>query len=62
MFLSRDAIHAWAKRLGLKVEHIQDGDVPHIQLSEPVVFADGEVFEGKGKLGLRGQSVCVLKV
>ena len=62
IFLSRDAIHAWAKRLELKVEHIQDGDVPHIPLSTPVVFPDGSVFEGKGKLGPRGQSVCILKV
>jgi ubiquinone/menaquinone biosynthesis C-methylase UbiE len=62
MFLSRDAIHAWAERLGLRVEHIQDGDVPHIPLSAPVVFSDGKVFEGKGKLGPRGQSVCVLRV
>jgi SAM-dependent methyltransferase len=60
MFLSRDAIHAWAERLGLKIECIQDGDVPHIRLSAPVVFSDGKVFEGKGKLGPRGQSVCVL--
>jgi len=62
MFLSRDAIHAWAERLGLKVECIQDGDVPHIPLSAPVAFSDGKVFEGKGKLGPRGQSVCVLSV
>ena len=61
MFLSKDAIHAWAGRLGLKVEIIQDGDVPHIPLSSPVAFSDGKVFEGKGKLGSRGQSVCVLR-
>jgi SAM-dependent methyltransferase len=62
MFLSRDAINAWAERLDLKVERIQDGDVPHIPLSAPVVFSDGKMFEGRGKLGPRGQSVCVLRV
>jgi SAM-dependent methyltransferase len=62
MFLSRDAIHAWAERLGLKVEIIQDGDVPHIPLSAPVVFSDGQMFEGNGKLGPRGQSICVLRL
>lgn len=60
MFLSRDAIHAWAERLGLKVAHIQDGDVPHISIPSPVVFSDGKMFQGKAKLGPRGQSVCVL--
>lgn len=56
-FMSRDGIEAWAQRLGLQVETIQDGDKPHIPISEPLKFDDGRRIEGMGALG---QSVCVL--
>jgi SAM-dependent methyltransferase len=57
MFISRDAIEAWALHLNLKVQLIERGNEPHIPLSHPVVFENGTVVEGKGNLG---QSVCVL--
>ncbi len=56
-FMSRDAIHAWAGRLGLRVEAIHDGDKPHIAIDAPLKFDDGRQIEHMGALG---QSVCVL--
>jgi ubiquinone/menaquinone biosynthesis C-methylase UbiE len=58
MFISKDAIRAWAERLGLQVEAIEDGDKPFVPLSQPVVFESGKVMEN---LGTIGQSVCVLR-
>lgn len=57
MFISRDAIAAWADHLGLQIKAIHDGDKPHIPLPHPIVFDDGRVMEGSGNLG---QSVCIL--
>lgn len=57
MFVSRDALAAWADHLGLEIKAIHDGDKPHIPLPHPIVFDDGRVMEGSGSLG---QSVCVL--
>jgi SAM-dependent methyltransferase len=57
VFLSRDAIHAWATHLNLKVQIIEDGNRPNIHLRQPFVLADGTVMEGNAKLG---QSICVL--
>ncbi len=57
MFLSRDAIEAWAAHLDLRIEAVEDGNKPHIPLPEPVVLDSGQVFETMGYLG---QSVCVL--
>jgi SAM-dependent methyltransferase len=59
MFISRDAIRAWASHLGLKIEIIQDGDKPHIPLPHRLVFDNGTVMDGKGNLD---QSVCVLSL
>jgi ubiquinone/menaquinone biosynthesis C-methylase UbiE len=56
-FLSRDALHAWAYRLGFTVEVIHGGDKPHIPLREPVKLSSGTVFESQGTMG---QSTCVL--
>lgn len=57
-FMDRDAIHAWARHLGLEVELIADGDKPHIPLGEPVRWDDGQEMRGLGNLG---QSVAVLR-
>ncbi len=56
-FMDRDQIRAFAVRLGLTVEHLIDGDKPHIPLTEAVVYDDGTRVEG---MGLLGQSVAVL--
>lgn len=56
MFIGRDAIHAWVEHLDLECIALEDGDKPHIKLSEPVFF-DGKQMEHEGYLG---QSLCVL--
>lgn len=56
-FMDRDAIAAFALRLGFRVEALIDGDKPHIPLAEPITYDDGrEVHD----MGLLGQSVAVL--
>jgi ubiquinone/menaquinone biosynthesis C-methylase UbiE len=57
VFLSGDAIRAWASHLDLGVELIQKGDVPYIPLPRPVTLEDGSVIKDMGTVG---QSVCVL--
>lgn len=57
MFIGRDAIHAWASHLKMKVDHIIDGTADCIPLSQPVVFESGRTMHGNGSFG---QSVCVL--
>jgi SAM-dependent methyltransferase len=57
MFMSRDAITAWAGHLDLEIETILDGDQPNIPLPHPVTMDDGTVVRDNGVLG---QSVCVL--
>lgn len=56
-FIDRDAIRAWAKHLGLKVDAIYDGDKPHIPLLTPITWDDGRTQTGQGNLG---QSVAIL--
>ena len=56
-FIDRDAIHAWASHVGLRVISINDGDKPHIALDSVVRWKDGREMHGQGQLG---QSVCVL--
>jgi SAM-dependent methyltransferase len=56
MFLSRDAITAWAEHLELRVEALYDGHLPHIALRTPVRMEDGTV---QVELGRLGQSVGV---
>ncbi|MBC8077621.1 MAG: class I SAM-dependent methyltransferase [Chloroflexales bacterium] len=58
VFISRDAIAAWAQHLGLDVIDVQDGEKPFIRLREPAVFDHGGAFT---ELGTIGQSVCVLQ-
>jgi len=57
IFIGKDAIKVWASHLGMKVLLLQDGDKPHIPLSQPIVFKSGAVLEGLANFG---QSVCVL--
>jgi SAM-dependent methyltransferase len=57
VFISRDAIQAWAAHLGLDVEAIHDGDKPFIPIPHPLTLNSGAVVEEMGALG---QSVCVL--
>jgi SAM-dependent methyltransferase len=59
VFVSRDAIQAWAHHLELTVEDIWAGDVPFIPLSKPVTMPEsGQRFE---ELGSFGQSAAVLR-
>ena len=57
MFISRDAIEAWAEHLALSIKLLQRGDEPFIPLPHPVVLDDGSRQEG---LGCFGQSIAVL--
>jgi hypothetical protein len=61
VFLSRDAIAAWAAHLPVTIEVIHAGDVAHVALPEPVEFSDGLRFERMATLGPIGQSVCILR-
>lgn len=56
-FMDRDMIHAFAQHLGLDVEAIHDGHLPHIPLDRVVHWDDGRTMVGTGNLG---QSVCIL--
>lgn len=58
VFISKDAIGVWAKRLDLRIVALHDGDQPFIPLSRPVRFENGQTVENLGALG---QSVCVLE-
>jgi len=57
-FVSRDALYAWARNLGLQVDSIHDGDTPHIPIAEVITLENGTVMKDFGFLG---QSVCVLR-
>jgi ubiquinone/menaquinone biosynthesis C-methylase UbiE len=57
-FMSRDGIAAWADHLNMSVEQIHDGDKPHIDIHEDLVWHDGRVMSGRGCLG---QSVAILR-
>lgn len=58
VFISRDAIEAWASHLDLKIVSIHNGEEPFIKLQEPAVFDHGGAFTEYGTIG---QSVCVLQ-
>jgi len=59
-FMSRDLIAAWARNLGVEVEALHRGDLPHIDLTDPdFVATQNPVVDGRSNLG---QSVAVLRV
>ncbi|WP_374358352.1 class I SAM-dependent methyltransferase [Chitinimonas sp.] len=58
VFISRDAIAAWARHLDMELVDIRDGSEPFVPLPHPVTLEDGRVMEGFGNLG---QSICVLR-
>jgi hypothetical protein len=55
--MDRDGIAAWAAHVGLEVEKIFDGGVPHIRIDEEIVWDDGRRQTGLGDIG---HSVAVL--
>ena len=57
VFIERTAIHAWARRLGMSVVDIRNGDDAFVPLPHPVTLDDSRVMESFGNLG---QSICVL--
>lgn len=61
VFLGRDAIEAFSRDLGLKIESIIDGNKPHIPINHEITFSSGAKAVGMAKLGPIGQSVCVMK-
>jgi ubiquinone/menaquinone biosynthesis C-methylase UbiE len=60
MFVSRDAIQAWADHAGLEIASFIDGNIPHIPIPHPLKFENGSTVEKIAKLGPIGQSVCIL--
>jgi SAM-dependent methyltransferase len=56
-FMDRDAIRAWTDHLGLRIETIYDGGVPHIPIDEEIAWDDGRKQTGLGDIG---HSVAVL--
>jgi len=57
-FIDRDMIREFASHLGLEIEEIHDGHIPHIALDRTVRWDSGQEMHGMGNLG---QSVCVLR-
>jgi hypothetical protein len=57
MFVSRDAIAAWASHLQLAVVAIHGGEEPFISVPRPITLEDGRVLSGQSAFG---QSICVL--
>jgi ubiquinone/menaquinone biosynthesis C-methylase UbiE len=57
MFVSKDAIHAWARHLELGVTALHDGSDPWINLEQSFRYADGREASGVVEFG---QSVGVL--
>jgi ubiquinone/menaquinone biosynthesis C-methylase UbiE len=57
IFISNDAIQAWASHLGLTIELLQRGDQRFIPLPSPLILDDGSQQDG---FGSTGQSVAVL--
>lgn len=57
-FMDRDGIKAFADHLGLSIEKIWDGAIPHIPFEGEVVWDDGRVQRGLGDVG---HSIAVLK-
>jgi SAM-dependent methyltransferase len=58
MFISRDAIEAWASHLNLRIVDVRGAYDRFVPLPEPVVLDSGGVMQEYGCLG---QSVCVLE-
>lgn len=58
VFISREALTAWAAHLGLRIVDVRDGNERFVPLPHPVTLDSGEVMEGFGCLG---QSICVLE-
>jgi SAM-dependent methyltransferase len=58
VFLSREAIEAWAMRLRLRVVDIRDGRDPFVPLPHPIALDSGIVME---EYGFLGQAICVLE-
>lgn len=58
VFLSRDAIAAFASHQGFEVVNIVDGDKPTFPIEEQIVTADGRVLNDRGYLG---QSLAILR-
>jgi SAM-dependent methyltransferase len=61
VFLSRDAIAAFAAHLPVRIENFHAGGDAHVELPHPVEFSDGLRFERMATLGPVGQSVCILR-
>jgi SAM-dependent methyltransferase len=57
-FIGRDAIAAWANRLGMTILEVHAATEPFIELSRPITYDDGRRANGPAGLG---QSVCVLR-
>jgi SAM-dependent methyltransferase len=57
-FISKGAIHRWARALELEVIAIHDGPEAWIELTEPFTYIDGRRAEGIVEFG---QSVAVLQ-
>ena len=57
-FISKGAIHRWARALDLGVVRIFDGPQPWIELTQPFTYIDGRKAEGVVEFG---QSVAVLR-
>jgi SAM-dependent methyltransferase len=57
MFMSRDAIKAWASHLQLTIAGIYGGEKPFINVPRPIPLEDGRVLRGRHVFG---QSVCIL--
>lgn len=57
MFVSKDAIHAWAQHLDLEVTALHDGHEPWIQLEKSFRYVDGREASGLVEFG---QSIGVL--
>jgi len=58
MFIGRDAIEQWARRLGMSIIDIRTASDPFVELVEPVIYDDGKRSEDKVAFE---QSVCVLR-
>lgn len=50
-FISKDAIHAWAHRFGLRVEQLHDGPTKWSDLIEPITTIDGRQVSGRSYFG-----------
>ncbi len=56
-FVSKDAIAAWCRHLGLTVERLCDGPEKWIKLDLPITYIDGRVVEGTAEFG---QSIAIV--